>query len=146
MTLNHQLGLCKKCKDIIFSETQKTARMYNELHALYDWVTIGGIWICNCIYWTLTNPRLQVIITVFLIHTLYTTIHYSTHFSLLSLLCLHRSSRNAFQRRTFLFLWLPELPPASGTSFTQQHLTRTELQQSSHWLTDWFTSQLTPLH
>jgi hypothetical protein len=38
--------------------------------------------------------------------------HYSTHLSLFSLLCLHKSLRgNDFQRRTFPLLWVPELFP-----------------------------------
>jgi hypothetical protein len=39
------------------------------------------------------------------------TIHYGTQVSLLSLLCLHKSSGNGFQRRTFPFLWVAELSP-----------------------------------
>jgi hypothetical protein len=38
---------------------------------------------------------------------------------------------NGFQRRTFPFLWVPELPSASATSFSQQQLTMTEPQQFS---------------
>jgi hypothetical protein len=37
-----------------------------------------------------------------------------------------------FQWRTFPFLWVPELSLASATSFSQQQLTTTELQQFSH--------------
>jgi hypothetical protein len=33
---------------------------------------------------------------------------------------------SAFQRRTFPFLWVSELSPASATNFSQQQLTRTE--------------------
>jgi hypothetical protein len=39
-----------------------------------DRVNIDGVWIANWIYWTLTDPWLQVIITVSLIHTLYTAL------------------------------------------------------------------------
>jgi hypothetical protein len=37
-----------------------------------------------------------------------------------------------FQLRTFLYLWVLELSPASATSFSQQQLTTTELQQFSN--------------
>jgi hypothetical protein len=48
----------------------------------------------------------------------HSTIHYSIHLSLLSLLSLHPSfPGNDFQWRTFPFLWVPELSPASATSF-----------------------------
>jgi hypothetical protein len=40
--------------------------------------------------------------------------------------------RNGFQRRTFPFLWVPELSPASATSFKQQQSTTTELQMFSN--------------
>jgi hypothetical protein len=36
-----------------------------------------------------------------------------------------------FQRRTFPFLWVPELSSVSDTSFEQQQLTMTESQQFS---------------
>jgi hypothetical protein len=36
-----------------------------------------------------------------------------------------------FQRRTFPFLWVPELFPASATSFVWQQLTTTEQEQLS---------------
>jgi hypothetical protein len=41
-----------------------------------------------------------------------------------------------FQRRMFPLLWVPELSPASATSFSQQQLTTTELQQFSNSLTN----------
>jgi hypothetical protein len=37
------------------------------------WVTVDGVWNGNWIYWTLTDPWLQVIITISLIHTLYSS-------------------------------------------------------------------------
>jgi hypothetical protein len=37
------------------------------------WVIIDGFWLDFRIYWTLTNPWLQAIITVPLIHTLYSS-------------------------------------------------------------------------
>jgi hypothetical protein len=46
----------------------------------------------------------------------HSAIHYSTHLSLLSQLCLHQSSGNRFQRRKFPFLWVPELSPNSSSS------------------------------
>jgi hypothetical protein len=72
---------------------------------------------------------------------------------------------SGFQRRTFPFLRVPELSPASATSFSQQQLTATEPQRLSnslthqtnstqsltnrltplHWLTDWTHSSLTAL-
>jgi hypothetical protein len=39
---------------------------------------------------------------------------------------------SGFQRRAFPLLWVPELSPASATSFSQQQLTTTEPQQFSH--------------
>jgi hypothetical protein len=39
---------------------------------------------------------------------------------------------SGFKRRTFPFLWVPEMSPASATSFSKQELTTTEKQQSSH--------------
>jgi hypothetical protein len=61
-------------------------------------------------------------------------------------------SRSGFQRRTFPFLWVPELSPVSATSFSQQQLTTAESQQpfdclanqpteinSTDWLTDWLS-------
>jgi hypothetical protein len=43
--------------------------------------------------------------------------------------------RFGFQRRTFLFLWVPELSPAPATSFSQQQSTTTEPKQFSNSLT-----------
>jgi hypothetical protein len=167
-------------------------------------VTIDGVWIGNWIYWTLTDPWLEVIITVSQIQALYSSLEHtqpvteaarsractvfarsetgivgsnhtqgidvwcvcaffcvcvvllradhpskesyrlwmikklrnqpyapkveqapkwrakrkkkSTRLNLLSLLCLHQSSGNGYQRRTFPFLWDPELSPASATA------------------------------
>jgi hypothetical protein len=39
----------------------------------HDWVTVYGVWIGNWICWTLTDPWLQVIVTVSLIHTVYSS-------------------------------------------------------------------------
>jgi hypothetical protein len=39
---------------------------------------------------------------------------------------------SGLQRRTFPFLFVPKLSPASATSFSQQQLTTTELQQPSN--------------
>jgi hypothetical protein len=51
---------------------------------------------------------------------------------------------SGFPRRTFPFLWLPNLSPGSATSFSQQQLSRTEpQQQSSHSLTDYLIHQPT---
>jgi hypothetical protein len=64
--------------------------------------------------------------------------------SLLSLLCLHglhQSPGNDFQRRTFAFLWVPELSPASATTFSEQQFTTTEPQQSSNKLTHQATTR-----
>jgi hypothetical protein len=42
----------------------------------------------------------------------HSAVHYSTHLSLLTLLCLHQSlSGNGFQWRTFPLLWVPEISP-----------------------------------
>jgi hypothetical protein len=43
---------------------------------------------------------------------------------------------SSIQRRTFSFLWVPEVSPASATSFSKQQLTTTGPQQSSYWLSD----------
>jgi hypothetical protein len=77
------------------------------IHIATFLVAIDGVLIVMWIYWILTDPWLQVIITVTLIRTLYSSLH--RHLSLLSLLCLHPFSGNGFQRRTFPFLWVPEL-------------------------------------
>jgi hypothetical protein len=42
---------------------------------------------------------------------------------------------SGFQRRTFSFRWVPELSPASSTSFLEQQLKTAEPQQSSNSLT-----------
>jgi hypothetical protein len=63
-------------------------------------------------------------------HTIYSSVEH-TLLSLLSLRCLYRFSGNGFLRRTFCFLWVPELSPSSATSFPQQHLTTTELVTNS---------------
>jgi hypothetical protein len=58
-------------------------------------------------------------------------------------MCLHYPLlRSAFQRRTFPFLWFPELSPASITSLSQRQLTTTEPQQSSNSLTHTLTNSL----
>jgi hypothetical protein len=43
---------------------------------------------------------------------------------------------SGFERWTFLFLWVPELPSASAPSFSQQQLTTTESQQLFNSLTE----------
>jgi hypothetical protein len=57
------------------------------------WVTVYRVWIGNWICWTFTDPWLQVMITVSLIHTLCSSLKYTL--SLLSLLCLHHSPGKA---------------------------------------------------
>jgi hypothetical protein len=52
-------------------------------------VTIDGVWFGNFIYWNLTDPWLQIIITLSLIHTVCSSLQHVL--SLLSLLCLHQS-------------------------------------------------------
>jgi hypothetical protein len=59
----------------------------------------------------------------------------TAHTLVFSVCCLHQSlSGNGFQLRMFPFLWVPELSPASATSFSQQQLTTTEPQQFCKWL------------
>jgi hypothetical protein len=42
-----------------------------------DGVTIHGVWICNWIYWTLTDPWRQILINVALIDTLYSSLQHT---------------------------------------------------------------------
>jgi hypothetical protein len=72
----------------------------------HDRVTIDGVWIViGFIEHCSANANSH------------SQIHYSTYFSLLSLLCLHQFSGNGFQRRTFPFLWVPELSPCLSYQF-----------------------------
>jgi hypothetical protein len=48
---------------------------------------------------------------------------------------------SGFQHQTFPFLWVPELFPASATSFSQQQLTTTETQRFSKSPTGWTYSK-----
>jgi hypothetical protein len=106
-------------------------------------LTVYGVWIGNWIYWILTNPWLQVIIAVSLIHTLCNSLQHVLN--LLSLLCLHHSSGNGFQRRTFPFLWVPELSPASATATLADWLTNQPTNQPTNRPSDWLlTSQYGP--
>jgi hypothetical protein len=111
-------------------------RFDSGVHTITISLTVDGVCIGNWIYWNLTDPLLQVIITVSLIHILYISLG---HTDLLRLLCLYQSSGNGFQWRTFPFLWVPELSPASATSFSQQQLTTEPpavMSLTLHWLTE----------
>jgi hypothetical protein len=85
----------------------------------------------------LLHTLIQRITTLYisLLHTLMSTVTYT-----LPLL------GRGFQRRTFSFLWIPELSPASATSFSQQQLTTTQLQRSSNSLTHSPTNWTISLH
>jgi hypothetical protein len=106
-------------------------------------VTIDGGWVINWIYWTLTDPWLQVIITISLILAL--TVRYSTHLSLLSLLCVHRLFGNGFQWRTFLYFWVPELSPCLSCQLltAETHNDRLAAVLLTNWL---LTNQLTSIY
>jgi hypothetical protein len=99
-------------------------------------VIIDGVWIGNWIYWTLPDPWLQVIITVSLIHTLYNSLEHTLKSSQPAVSSPVFS--NGFQRRTFPFLWVPELsrphPQQLSTAYLPACLT--------DWLTDWLTVRL----
>jgi hypothetical protein len=73
---------------------------------MIEWLYAGSGFLIGFIE-LLTDPWLQVIITVSLIHTIYSSLEHS-------LLCLHQSFGNGFQRRGFPFLWVPELSPVSA--------------------------------
>jgi hypothetical protein len=109
---------------------------------IFTWwsVTTDGVWIDDRNYCTLIH--LQILTTSNYSAT--ANSHSATHLSLLGQLCLHQSSGNCFQRRNFPFPWVPKLSRASATSFYQQQLTRTELQQSSNSLT-YHSTHSTPL-
>jgi hypothetical protein len=64
------------------------------------YVSIDRVLIGNWIYWTLTDPWLQVTITLLLNHTLSISVQHVL--SLHSLLCLHWLSGNGFQHRRSL--------------------------------------------
>jgi hypothetical protein len=95
---------------------QGESERLNSLILSRDCVTIGGLWIDDRIYWSLDIAR-DCTVTDTLV---------STVTSLLPLL------GSGFQRRTFPFFCIPELPPFSATGFSQQQLTTTEPQQSSN--------------
>jgi hypothetical protein len=69
-------------------------------------VTIDGLWIDDRIYWTPWHTTRDYILQVTITHTLVFTVTSS-----LSLLC------SGFQWRTFPFLRVPQLSPASATSY-----------------------------
>jgi hypothetical protein len=71
---------------------------------LNSWVTIDRV-----IGFTDHSQNLTTVMTVSLIRTLYSSLEHTL--SLLSLLCLHRSSGNSFHQRTFPLLCIPELSP-----------------------------------
>jgi hypothetical protein len=84
-----------------------------------DGLTIDGFWIDDSIYCTLDTAR---------DYTSHLTItHNSVHSHVFTAVV-----GSGFQRRTFPFLWVSELFSASATSFLQQQLTTTELQQVSN--------------
>jgi hypothetical protein len=74
-----------------------------------------GVWIGNWIYWTLTLVTINNYDSLTELHTPKITVStahivfFSLHWPLLG---------SGFQRPTFPFLWVPELYPASATSFS----------------------------
>jgi hypothetical protein len=92
------------------------------------------VWIDNWIYWTLKYTQLITTNNCSTIAESHSAVHYSTHLSLFSLLCLHKSSGSGFQQQTFLFLWVWTVPVLSYQLLTAT-ATRTELQQSLNSLT-----------
>jgi hypothetical protein len=65
-------------------------------------VTLDGFWIDDRIYWTLWYSA---------------WLHYYTHTLVSTVTSSMPLLGSGFQRRTFPFLWVPELFPASATSF-----------------------------
>jgi hypothetical protein len=85
-------------------------------------MTVDRFWIGNWIYWTPTDP--WVISNCNCLTNSHILQFTRTHWSLLSLLCLHQSSGNGFQRWTLPFPRVHEL-------------SRPQLQQLlTNWLTD----------
>jgi hypothetical protein len=101
-------------------------------HALFNilcmCVTRNRVWIGNWIYWTLITVLSQI-------HTLCSSLQHVLN--LFSLLCLHQSSGNSFERRMFPFLFL-NCPRASVKIHRSTPLTHppTNSLQSAplHWL------------
>jgi hypothetical protein len=100
----------------------------------HDLVNIYGVWIGNWIYWILTDPWLQMIMTVSLIHTL----HNCTYVSLLSLLCLVTAANGGLSPSS----GFPNYFCAPTSSFSQQQLTTTVPQRFSNWLTHQLTHSI----
>jgi hypothetical protein len=95
--------------------TVQYATLYTYFHVLEcDYMRVLDWWP------HLLDPLIQRVST-FCISLLYTLVLPVT--SSLPLLC------SGFQRRMFPFLWVPELSPASATSFSQQQLITNEPQQ-----------------
>jgi hypothetical protein len=91
-------------------------------------VTIDGFWVCIWINWTFTDPWLEVIRTVWLIHILQFT---RTHTQVFSVCCV--------STRYLLTASNGEHPPSSGSPTVPVP----QLQQlSTDWLTQSLTNQL----
>jgi hypothetical protein len=88
-------------------------------------VTMDGFWTGNRIIWTLWYNE-------WLHFTVHCYTHTHTHTVVSTVTSLLPLLGSGFQRRTFTSLWVPELSPASATSFSQQQLTKIERQQSSN--------------
>jgi hypothetical protein len=82
-----------------------------------DRVTLYEVWTGNLIYWTLWYITHDYALQVTVTHT---------HKLLSTVTSSQPLLGSGYQRRTFLFLWVPGLLPISATSFSEQQLTTTE--------------------
>jgi hypothetical protein len=98
-------------------------------------VTTGGIWID---YWTLWHSA-----------WLHFTVHCYTHIAVPAATSSLSLLGSGFQRRTFPFLWVPELSrpqlPASNSNSSQQLNLNSPLTHWLHWLVLLITSRHEPL-
>jgi hypothetical protein len=109
-------------------------------------VTVDRVWIGNCIYWTLTDPWLQVIITNSLINTLYSSLEH-THKASQPACCVSTSllvmASNGRRSSSSRFLNCPQHQLPASHSNSSQQLNHTGYL--THSLTHPPTNSLTPL-
>jgi hypothetical protein len=97
---------------------------------MYEW--LNRFWICNWIYWTLTDPWLQVIITVLLIHTLYCSLeHTRACCGLTSLLVMVSNGRHS-SSSGFPNCPRPQLPAFNRNSSQWLNLSSSLNHQPTH--------------
>jgi hypothetical protein len=82
----------------------------------HDRETIDEFWNHSRVYYTLIHIQLVTTNNSSPIADSRTLQSITTHFRLISLLYLHQSSGNGFQRRMFSFLWVSELFPCFSCS------------------------------